>query len=80
MAMRLVRVSQVQLSFSRKYTPASTRSADDVKVIARLRWVVGINGYHDPLKDIQRRETTNAAAIKAEKVEISARHFFELMD
>ena len=58
-----------------RYPPSSTRAADDVEIIARLRRAVGINRDHDSLEDIQRRETTDAAAIKAEKIEISARHF-----
>jgi hypothetical protein len=58
-----------------RYIPASTGSADDVEIIARLRRVVWINGDHNPLEDIQRGEATDAAAIEAEKIEISARHF-----
>jgi hypothetical protein len=58
--------------------PASTCSANDVGIIAGLRWVIWINGDHDSLEDIQRRETTDTAAIKAEKIEISARHFLSL--
>jgi hypothetical protein len=57
--------------------PASARSADDVETVARLRGVVGIVGInrdHDSLENIQRRETTDAAAIEAEKIEVSARH------
>jgi hypothetical protein len=57
-----------------RYTPASTRSADDVEIIARLRRIIWIDRDHDSLENVQGRKTTDTAAIKAEEVEISARH------
>ena len=55
--------------------PASTRSADDVEVVTRLRWVVWINGDHDSLENIQGGKTADTTAIETEKIQIPARHF-----
>jgi hypothetical protein len=61
-------------NFLAEHVPAGARSSYEIEIIARLRRKIWIDGDHNSLENIQRRETTNAAAIEAEKIEISARH------
>ena len=55
--------------------PASACSADHVKVVARFRRDVWIDGFHELLEDHQRRQAANTAAIERQKAELITRHF-----
>jgi hypothetical protein len=54
--------------------PASARAPDHVEVVARLRGRVGVDGLHELLKDHERRQASDSAAIEGEEVKLLAGH------
>jgi hypothetical protein len=54
--------------------PASARSTDHVKVVARLRWCFRVYGFHELLKDNERGQAADAAAVEGEQLELSVDH------
>jgi hypothetical protein len=74
MAMSLVGQRAFFLTCAHIYSPSSTRPADHIEVVARLRWVVWIDGFHELLEDHQGGQATDAAAVEREQAEFVGRH------